>query len=450
MNERIMPHSLEAEKSLIGAMFISKFAKQKALESLSKDVFYSDANGIIFDAISKLTDQGTIIDATTVTTYLQDNKLINRIGGVEYLADIMTTVPTSVNIDEYIKIVSEKATLRRLIEESINIANMGYDSKNQIDEVLNKAEKSILNVVRSKRGTEFNKIQDVLYKVQSDIEKLSQSNSDITGVSTGFRDIDRLTAGLHPNELIIIAARPAMGKTAFALNLAVNISENSNLPVAIFNMEMSAAQLSQRMIASAGQIPINKLTTGKLENNDWKRFNEAISRLSDIKLFIDDTPGISITDIRSKCRRLSSEEGTLGAVVIDYLQLVSGGNGFSSSFNRQQEVAEVSRSLKTLAMELKVPVIALAQLSRRVEEREDKRPLMSDLRESGQIEQDADIVAFLHRDDYYNKEASIDEFTSRSEFIVMKHRNGPTKTIDLIFKRNTSTFINFTNEEESR
>jgi len=449
MTERVMPHNFEAEQSILGSMFMSKYALQKSLEVLNKDVFYSEPNGIIFNAIAKLTDKGTAIDLTTVTAELSDEKQLEHIGGVEYLTEVVNVVPSAANVDEYIKIVEEKATLRRLITEATNIVNSGFDSTSSVSDILDNAEKDILNVVRTRRGTEFNKIQDVLYKAQSDIEQLSENKGEITGVSTGFRDIDHLTAGLHPNELIIVAARPGMGKTAFALNVAVNISETSNLPVAIFNMEMSAEQLTTRMIASAGQIDLGKLMTGKLEHNDWKRFNEAISKLADTKIFIDDTPGINITDIRSKCRRLASEQGKLGAVVIDYLQLVSGSSRYVESGNRQQEVAEISRSLKTLAMELEVPVIALAQLSRRVEDREDKRPLMSDLRESGQIEQDADIVAFLHREDYYNKEASIDEFTSKSEFIVAKHRNGPTATINLVFKRNTSTFINFTNEEES-
>ena len=449
MAEKIMPHNFEAEQSVLGSMFMSKYALQKSLEVLNKDVFYSEPNGIIFNAIAKLTDKGTVIDLTTVTSELSDEKQLEHIGGVEYLTDVINVVPSAANVDEYIKIIEEKATLRRLITEATNIVNSGFDSKESLSDILDNAEKDILNVVRTRRGTEFNKIQDVLYKTQADIEQLSENKGEITGVSTGFKEIDHLTAGLHPNELIIVAARPGMGKTAFALNVAVNISETSKLPVAIFNMEMSAEQLTTRMIASSGQIDLGKLMTGKLEHNDWKRFNEAISRLADTKIFIDDTPGINITDIRSKCRRLASEQGKLGAVVIDYLQLVSGSSRYADSGNRQQEVAEISRSLKTLAMELEVPVIALAQLSRRVEDREDKRPLMSDLRESGQIEQDADIVAFLHREDYYNKEASIDEFTSKSEFIVAKHRNGPTATINLVFKRNTSTFINFTNEEEN-
>ena len=305
----------------------------------------------------------------------------------------------------------------------------------------------ILNVVKTRKGTEFRSIQDVLFKAQQDLEKLAQTKGEVTGLSTGFYDIDKLTSGLHPNELIIIAARPAMGKTAFAVNLAMNVAMNQDKAVALFNMEMSAEQLAMRMLASAGQIDQNKLKTGRLEHNDWKRVNEAISRLSDSNLFIDDTPGMTIGEIRAKCRRLSSSENGLSMVVIDYLQLINGSAKYAGQ--RQQEVSEISRSLKTMAMELGIPVIALAQLSRSVEGREDKRPLLSDLRESGSIEQDADIVAFLYRDDYYNKEAAIDENTSKSEFIVSKHRSGPTATIELIFRRNTATFVNYVNREEN-
>ena len=276
---------------------------------------------------------------------------------------------------------------------------------------------------------------------------MSQNKGEITGLATGFYDIDKITSGLQPNELIVIAARPGMGKTAFALNLATNIATNLKKSVALFNMEMGAEQLALRMLSSVGQIEGYKLRTGRLEHNDWKRVNEAISRLADTKIFIDDTPGMSIGEIRAKCRRLASSDDGLDIVIIDYLQLI---NASSSRYagNRQQEVSEISRSLKTLAMELQIPVVALAQLSRSVEGREEKRPILSDLRESGSIEQDADIVVFLYRDDYYNKESAIDDYTSKSEFIIGKHRNGPTGTIELIFKRNTSTFINFINKEE--
>lgn len=445
MQEKKMPNNLDAEQSVLGSMFLSKYALQKAMETLNKDLFYSEANGKIFETMSNLAEQNIPIDATTVTAELDKKKILSQVGGVEYITDIITTVPSAANVDEYIKIVEEKAILRRLIETSTEIATDGYNSNSDISEILDNAEKKILNVVKSRKGTEFRTIQEVLYKTQSDLEKLAQTKGEITGLATGFYDLDKVTSGFHENELIIIAARPAMGKTAFALNLATNIAMNSDKTVALFNMEMGAEQLATRMLSSLGQIEGYRFRNGRFENEDWKKLNEAISKLADTKMFIDDTPGMTIGEIRAKCRRLASSERGLGIVIIDYLQLISGSARYAG--NRQQEVSEISRSLKTLAMELKIPVVALAQLSRTVEGREDKRPLLSDLRESGSIEQDADIVAFLYRDDYYTKEISIDENTSKSEFIIAKHRNGPTTTVDLIFKRNTSTFVNMLKEE---
>jgi len=447
MKERVMPHNIEAEQSVLGAMFLSKYALQRAVETLNKDLFYLDAHSKIFTVISDLAEKLIPIDITTVTAELDKRKWLKQIGDVEYLSEIINIVPSAANVDEYIRIVEEKAVLRRLIDEATNIVTEGYSSTDPISEVLDRAEKKILSVVKTRKGSEFRTIQDVLYKTQLDLEKLAQTKGEITGIATGFYDLDKLTSGFHANELIIIAARPGMGKTAFALNLATNIAMNCDKAVALFNMEMGAEQLAMRMLSSVGQIEGYKLRNGRLEHNDWKRVNEAISRLADTKMFIDDTPGMTIAEIRAKCRRLASSENGLGIVIIDYLQLINGSARYAG--NRQQEVSEISRSLKTLAMELEVPVVALAQLSRSVEGREDKRPILSDLRESGSIEQDADIVAFLYRDDYYNRDNAIDEFTSRSEFIIGKHRNGPTATIDLIFKRNTSTFVNFINKEEN-
>ncbi len=444
--EKVIPHNLVAEQSVLGSMFLSKYALQKCIEGLTSDQFYSDANGKIFNIISSLSENGSAIDLTTVTAELDKRKELKQVGGVEYLSEIASLVPSAANVDEYIKIVEEKAILRRLIDSATEIATDGYQSTEDISEILDRAEKKILNVVKTRKGTEFRTIQDVLFKTQADLEKLSQNKGDITGLATGFYDLDKITSGLHPNELIIIAARPAMGKTAFALNLATNIAMNNKKTVALFNMEMGAEQLATRMLASVGQIELGKLISGRLEHNDWKRVNEAISRLADTKIFIDDTPGMTISEIRAKCRRLKSSSDGLDIVIIDYLQLISGGTKYAG--NRQQEIAEISRSLKTLAMELEIPVIALAQLSRSVEGRDDKRPILSDLRESGSIEQDADIVAFLYRDDYYNKETAIDEYTSKSEFIIGKHRNGPTTTIDLIFRRNKATFVNFIDKKE--
>lgn len=447
MNEKTMPHNIEAEQSVLGAMFLSKYALQKSIENLSPDVFYKDAHAKIFNVMSSLSEAGSAIDITTVTAELDKRQELKQIGDVEYLSEIVNIVPSAANVDEYIKIVEEKAILRKLIETATYITTTGYSSTEDISTILDNAEKKILNVVKTRKGTEFRTIQDVLFKTQADLEKLAESHGEITGLPTGFYDLDKVTAGLHPNELIIIAARPAMGKTAFALNLATNIAMNAKKTVALFNMEMGAEQLAIRMLSSVGQIEFNKLKNGRLEHNDWKRVNEAISRLADTKMYIDDTPGMTIAEIRAKCRRLSSSEDGLDIVIIDYLQLISGGAKYAG--NRQQEIAEISRSLKTLAMELEIPVIALAQLSRSVEGRDDKRPILSDLRESGSIEQDADIVAFLYRDDYYNKESAIDENTSKSEFIIGKHRSGPTTTINLIFRRNTSTFVNFINKEET-
>ncbi|MDD3453322.1 MAG: replicative DNA helicase [Bacilli bacterium] len=445
MVEKKIPHNIEAEQSVIGAMFLTKYAQQRCVESLSAEHFYLDSHSKIFNAIKELSETSTPIDITTVTNILDKKHELKQIGGVEYLVEITDLVPSAANIDEYIKIVEEKSILRRLINAAVDIETAGYTSEESISEVLDKAESTILNVVKTRKGTEFRTIQDVLFKTQANLEKLSQSRGEITGLATGFHELDRITSGLHENELIIIAARPGMGKTAFALNLATNIAINNNKTVALFNMEMGAEQLATRMLASVGQIDGYKLRNGNLEHKDWKRINEAISQLAETNIFMDDTPGMTIGEIRAKCRRLASSENGLGIVIIDYLQLISGSGGKNS--NRQQEISDISRSLKTLAMELKIPVISLAQLSRSVESRDDKRPILSDLRESGSIEQDADIVAFLYREDYYTKEISIDENMSKSQLIIAKHRNGVTKDIDLIFKKNTSTFTNFDNND---
>ncbi len=445
MAVKTLPNNIEAEQSVLGAMFLSNYALEKGCEMLTKESFYMNNNAQIFEAMKSLSDKKIPIDLTTITNELKQANTLNEIGGVEYLTEVLEMVPTAANVDSYIKIVEDTAILRKLIETSTEIATMGYANNGEINEVLDDAEKKILNIVKNKRTSEFRTIQEVLNKTQSDLETLAEMKGEVTGLPTGWYDLDKITSGFHENELIIVAARPAMGKTAWALNLATNVAMNTNKTVALFNLEMGAEQLAMRMLSSLGQIEGWKLRTGKLLNNDWKRINEAISQLSNSKIFINDTPGITIGEIRSKCRRLASSENGLGMVVIDYLQLISGGKGYGN--NRQQEVSDISRALKTMAMELKVPIIALSQLSRAVESREDKRPLMSDLRESGSIEQDADIVAFLYRDDYYNKEARTDNDTSISEFIIGKHRNGPTTTIEMLFKRDTSTFLSYRKED---
>ena len=447
MNGRVLPNNLEAEQSVLGACFLSKYALQKANENLTSESFYSEKNGKIFAAMTTLMEENTPIDLTTVTSYLKNHNQLTEIGGVEYLTEVVNFVPTASNIDYYIQNVEETALLRRLIETATEIASEGYRTDETVNEILDNSEKKILNIVKNRKSSEFRSIKDVLAKTQSDLERLSESKGEITGLATGWYDFDKLTTGLHANEFIIIAARPAMGKTAFALNLATNIAMNQDKSVAVFNLEMSAEQLAMRILSSVGKLEGFKLRTGNLMNNDWKRINEAVAQLSTTNLVIDDTPGITVGEIRAKCRRLASSEKGLALVVIDYLQLISGGKNYGS--NRQQEVSDISRSLKTLALELGVPVIALSQLSRSVEGREDKRPLMSDLRESGSIEQDADIVAFLYRDDYYNKEARTEDNNSISELIIGKHRNGPTATVELLFKKNTSTFLNLRKDREN-
>lgn len=436
MPGRAMPNNIEAEQSVLGACFLSKEALQKACDSLRPENFYDEKNNEIFKAMQELTDNKTPIDLTTITGQLKKNNKLKEVGGVEYLTEILNFVPTAANVDYYIKNVEESSITRNLIQTATDIASSGYQSEDDINTLLDDAERKILNI-KKRQTSEFHSIKDVMNRAQANLEKLAQTSGEVTGLSTGFYELDKLTSGLHENEFIIIAARPAMGKTAFALNLATAAASSGDKAVALFNLEMGAEQLANRMLSSLGQIEGYKLRTGKLLNDDWRRIDEAISQIEDSLIFIDDTPGITIGEIKSKCRRLANSEHGLGLVIIDYLQLISGGKNYGS--NRQQEVSDISRSLKTLAMELHVPIIALAQLSRAVEGREDKRPLMSDLRESGSIEQDADIVSFLYRDDYYNKES---EKRNIAEVIIAKQRSGETGTVELAWMGNYTKFAN--------
>ena len=446
MAERKMPQNLEAEMSILGACFLSTYALDKVCEEVTPDMFYSEANKKIYEAIFSLHQNKIPLDSTVLVNEIEKHDNINSIGGLEYLGEVIDSVITAANIDYYIDIVREKALRRKLVEVSTNITTSAFDEETETNDIIDNAEKSIFSVTKSRKAGEFKSIKDVMKSTQARLEDLAKNDKDITGIATGFYDFDKLTSGLHENELIIIAARPAMGKTAFALNLAVNAAINSKKNVALFNLEMSAEQLAMRMIAAQGGIDQNKLKTGRLEHNDWKKVNEAMSELTDTNLYIEDASGISVGEIRAKCRRLATQGPGLGLVLIDYLQLIDGGSRYAG--NRQQEVSEISRSLKTMAMELGVPVIALAQLSRSVELRENKRPIMSDLRESGSIEQDADIVAFLYRDDYYNKSASEQTNISVTELIVGKHRNGSTGTIELLFERTMSNFRNYLKKQE--
>ena len=444
MNKEL-PKNIEAEKCLLGSMFWSKDSLQKGCEEGDKDIFYLDSHGKIFEAIKSLYLNDTPADITSVTAYLVNNQKINEIGGVEYLNEIVNSVATGANIDYYINLVSEKYTLRKMIEVATNIVTKATDAGVNAADTIDEAEKDILNISKFRKTSEFRKVQDVLSKAQSDLEFLSKNGGKINGLTTGFGELDSLTEGLHPTQLIIIAARPAVGKTAFALNLALAAAKSTKKNIAIFSLEMPAEQLIMRMISSLGQIDNKKLSTGKLENDDWKRFNEAISILADTNVFFHDAGGVTPSEIKAKCRRLATQGEGLGLVIIDYLQLIDSSARYSGS--RQQEVSEISRALKTMALELEVPVIALSQLSRSVEKREDKKPVLSDLRESGSIEQDADIVAALHAPDV---EVPVgDEVPNPIQLIILKHRNGPTKTIDLLFKKRTSTFLSIKRDGDS-
>ena len=443
MEKRNVPYSLEAEQSVLGSAFLSKEALQKICDDLSEDDFYIDKHKIIFSCLSNLNKDGVPVDITIVIDRLESSKELSLVGNVDYLIEIANFVPSAANIDYYIKIVHDKSILRKLIEASNEITNASFTSDGPVNEVLDEAEAKIFEVVHKRKSKEFRNIKDVVFKAQSDLEKLSENKNEITGLATGFYELDKITSGLHENELIILAARPGMGKTAFALNIASNIARNTTKNIAIFNFEMSAEQLVNRMFSSIGQINFSKFRNGNFDNEDWKKLSESVSILSQTNMKIDDTPGSTIYDIRSKCRRLASSKEGLALVVIDYLQLINGTS--KNANNRQQEVSEISRGLKMMAMELHVPVIALAQLSRAVEGRPDKRPLMSDLRESGSIEQDADMVGFLYRDEYYNREAMNND-VNISEFIIGKNRSGPTKTIDILFKGSTLTFANYQKE----
>ena len=447
MTEKIMPQAIEIEQCVLGAMFLSDQAVKKCVENLTPDVFFLDAHRKIFEVMQNLTEQNIMIDAPLVIAELEKRGILDNVGGTEYLTVILNSVISSSNIDEHIKIVNEKAILRRLIDVSSSIIDNAYDGDNELSDVLENAETKILNVVKTRKGSEFKSIQDVLNRTVEQINRIVDNKGEVTGLSTGFTDLDKLTTGFHPHELIIIAARPAMGKTAFALNLATNIAQSTTKTVALFNMEMGAEQLAMRMIAAEGELDLGKLKRGELDKNDFNKIDEAVARLGNTNLVIDDTSGMTIGEIKAKCRRLASSENGLGIVIIDYLTLIMGSTKYQG--NRQQEVSEISRSLKTMAMELDIPVVAPAQLSRNVEQRDDKRPMLSDLRESGSIEQDADIVAFLYRDDYYQLKKGQEETSdiSQSEFIVAKHRSGPTDTINLLFKRNISKFVSIVKKE---
>lgn len=431
--DRMPPYNQEAEQAVLGAVLIEPSVLVNVTERLRPEDFYRQAHQRLLQVMIRLTEQGEPVDLVTLTAALQDQKLLEEVGGVPYLTELAGAVPTAANVDYYAQIVEEKAILRRLIRTATEIATSGYSGGDKVSHVIDQAEKKILDISQRRIRKGFVPIKDVLMETFERIESLHYNQGKLTGVPSGYTDLDRMTSGFQPSDLIILAARPSMGKTAFSLNLAQNVAVRANLPVAIFNLEMSAPQLVQRMLAAEGNIDAQVFRTGHLGEEDWEKLTMAISTLSESPIFIDDTPGITVFDIRAKLRRLQAEHG-LGLVLIDYLQLIEG----SGRDSRQQEISEISRSLKLLARELHVPVIALSQLSRAVEQRQDKRPMLSDLRESGSIEQDADIVSFLYRDDYYNEES---EKKNIIEVILAKHRNGPVGKVELLFLKNYNKFL---------
>ncbi|WP_438313939.1 replicative DNA helicase [Sporosarcina sp. FA9] len=436
MIDRVPPHNNEAEQSVIGAIFLEPQALITAAEILIPEDFYRMAHQKIFNTMIKLSDKGQAIDVVTVTEELSAKKELEDVGGISYLTEIANSVPTAANILHYSNIVEEKALLRRLIRVATTIVEDGYTREDEVEALLSEAEKKMMEVANRKNAGDFKHIKEVLVSTYDNIELLHTQTGDVTGIPSGFRDLDRITAGFQRNDLIIVAARPSVGKTAFALNVAQNVATKTTENVAIFSLEMGAEQLVMRMLCAEGNIDSQVLRTGALQTEDWRKLTMAMGNLSNAGIFIDDSSGLRVSEIRSKCRRLQQEHG-LGMVIIDYLQLLSGSAG--SGENRQQEVSEISRSLKGLARELQIPVIALSQLSRGVEQRQDKRPMMSDLRESGSIEQDADIVSFLYREDYYDKET---EDENMIEIIIAKQRNGPTGTVKLAFAKEYNKFVN--------
>ena len=447
MAVRKMPQSLEAEMAVLGVVFLNNSYLSKICEELTSDMFYFDQNKKIFEALKNMYETKTPVDLTTLTEELDKKKNLSAIGGVEYLSEVVDSVVTPSNIDYYIQIVKDKAIARFLIETSSEITTEAYDGSDDVTRLLDRAESSILNVVKQRKTSEFLTIGQALQRAREQLDYIAQNKSALSGLSTGFKTLDRATTGLHEGEIIIIAARPGMGKTAFALNIAVGAARSTEKAVAIFNLEMPAEQLVNRMICARGAIDGRKLQTGQLMANDWNRYNEAVSSLAKTNIYIEDNSSITASDIRAKCRRLAQSEKGLGLVIIDYLQLVTLGGKRPDS--RQQEVQEISRALKLMALELKVPVIALAQLNRSAE-KSKQEPMLADLRESGSIEQDADIVMFINREDYYKAKTELGKNeNSLTDIIIAKHRKGGVGKFQLMFQPTIMNFAEIAQERES-
>lgn len=435
-NMNVLPHDLLAEQAVLGSIFLDPDKIHIASEYLTKDSFFKLSHGMLFNIMQELSDRGDPIDPVSVKSALDSIGQFEQVGGMAFLASLINAVPTSTHIEHYSKVVAEKSRARKVIEDlSRSISNV-YDGQIDLNEILAQTEQN-LSTISNEQKKGFRTIIDVIDSTQSILDERSQKVGDVTGTSTGFTDFDQITTGLHEDNLIIIAARPAMGKTAFALNIAQNVAKNSDKAVAIFSLEMGAESLVERMLSAEGLIPSYHVRTGNLSESEWRRMISAQERLARGKIFIDDTAGIRISEIRSKAKRLAQENGGLGLIVIDYLQLIEG----RGRENRQQEVSEISRQLKIIAKELKAPVIALSQLSRGVDQRNDKRPILSDLRESGSIEQDADIVAFLYREAYYKRDEQ-EEPDNVTELILEKNRHGSLGTVQLYFLKEYAKFAN--------
>ena len=435
-NMNVLPHDLLAEQAVLGSIFLDPDKIHIASEYLTKDSFFKLSHGMLFDIMQDLSDKGDPIDPVSVKSALDSIGQFEQVGGMAFLASLINAVPTSAHIEHYSKVVAEKSRARKVIEDLSHSISSVYDGQKDLNEILSQTEQN-LSTISSEQKKGFRPIIDVIDSTQSILDERSQKVGDVTGTSTGFTDFDQITTGLHEDNLIIIAARPAMGKTAFALNIAQNVAKSSDKAVAIFSLEMGAESLVERMLSAEGLIPSYHVRTGNLSESEWRRMISAQERLAKGKIFIDDTAGIRISEIRSKAKRLAQENGGLGLIVIDYLQLIEG----RGRENRQQEVSEISRQLKIIAKELKVPVIALSQLSRGVDQRNDKRPILSDLRESGSIEQDADIVAFLYREAYYKRDKQ-EEPDNVTELILEKNRHGSLGTVQLYFLKEYAKFAN--------
>lgn len=445
---REIPHDIEAERALLGAMLIDNDVVNRVLNQASLEDFYIDSNRFIFEAIAKVAAKGQGVDYATVNSYLSDHNLSDKTGGMEYLIALVDSLPTVAHTDYYLKILIEKSTLRKIIFQASQIVEESYEPVDDLDDFIMEVEKKLLEVTQSREAGDFKQIRGVVNNITERLNKLQSQSGGISGVATGFKDLDKITSGFQPGDLIILAARPAMGKTAFALNIAHQVAENSDLPVAIFSLEMPAEQLVQRIICSMGEIEGSLMRTGEVLKHDSMKYYGAAERVNKCNLYIDDSPGIRINDIISKCRKLNHEHHGLKLILIDYLQLIVGST--SSRESRQQEVSDISRQLKALAREMKCPVLSLSQLSRSVEQRENKRPMLSDLRESGAIEQDADIVSFIYREDYYRKIGDEDQDENNiAELIIAKHRNGSTGDVKLQFQKEFSRFNNLAQVDEN-